>query len=131
MLEELPMTAETNKTLIRRYLDALRHDKSEKTLDKFIAEDELKQHIAMYDVSFPGYWLEAEDIIAEGDKVAVRGLMHGDHKGKLMTIEPTGKEVAVPFFIAYRIAQDKIVQHWLLVDMPSLLQQIGVAPVPA
>jgi predicted ester cyclase len=125
------MSTDTNKAFISRYLNALRHDKSQETLDTFIAEDELKQHIAMYEVSLPGYWLEAEDLIAEGDQVAVRGKVRGVHNGQLMSIAPTGKEVAVPIFITYRIANGKIVQHWMLVDMLDLLQQLGAAPALA
>jgi predicted ester cyclase len=122
------MTAETNKAFIARYFDALRQDKSPATLDAFIAEDELKQHIALYEASFPGYWLEAEDLIAEGDRVVVRGTVRGVHRGALMDIPPTGREVAVPIFITYRISNGKIVQHWMLVDMPELLRQIGSMP---
>jgi len=118
------MTSDTNKALIERYFAALRKDKNI-AMDTFVAEEELKQHIAMYDVSFPDYWLEAEEIIAERDLVSIRGVMHGVHNGPLMNLPPTGKQVIVPFFIIYRIADDKIVQHWMLVDMPSLMQQIS------
>ena len=109
----------------------MRQDKSSSTLDAFIAEDELKQHIAMYEASFPGYWLEAEDMIAEGDQVAVRGKVRGVHNGALMNIPPTGREVSVPIFITYRIANDKIVQHWMLVDFPDLLRQLEATPALA
>jgi predicted ester cyclase len=122
------MTADTNKALITRYLDALRRDKGPEILDSFIAEEELKQHIAGYEASFPGYWIEADDLIAEGDQVVVRGTVRGVHLGPLMDIAPTGREVAVPIFITYRIANDKIVQHWMLVDMLDLLRQIGSTP---
>src|SRR5713226_4460200 len=101
------MTTETNKQFIKRYLDAIRKDKSAATLNTFIAEEELKQHIAMYEAALPGYWIEAQDTIAEGDKVAVRGLVHGVHKGNLMNIPPTGKEVNFQLFITYRIADGK------------------------
>ena len=118
------MNTDTNKALIEGYLAALRKDKNS-AMDTFVAEEDLKEHIAMYEVSFPGYWLEAQDIIAERDLVSIRGVMHGVHNGPLMNLPPTGKQVTVPFFIIYRIANDKIVQHWILADMPSLMQQIG------
>ncbi len=121
------MTPDTNKALVERYFVALRKDKNS-AMDLFVAEEVLKQHITMYDASFPGYWLEAQDIIAERDLVSIRGVMHGVHNGLLMHLPPTGKQVIVPFFIIYRIADDKIVQHWMLVDMPSLMQQIGAVP---
>jgi predicted ester cyclase len=125
------MTAASNKDLVRRYLDALRVDKSPATLDHFVAEQNLKQHIALYEASFPGYWIDAEELIAEDDRVAVRGVVRGVHTGDLMGIPPTGREVAVPLFITYRIQHERIVEHWMLVDVPALLQQLGQAPVPA
>lgn len=121
------MNAETNKSIIRTYLDAIRRDKSHATLDRFIEEEDLKQHVAMYEASFPGYWLDAEEIVAEGDSVFVRGKVRGVHNGQLMQLAPTGREVAVPFFISYRLANGKIVDHSLLVDMPALMQQLGAA----
>jgi predicted ester cyclase len=117
------MNPDTNKALIEDYFAALRKDKTS-AIDTFVAEEELEQHILMYEASFPGYWLEAQEMIAERDLVSIRGLVHGVHKGPLMQLAPTGKQVTVPFFIIYRIADEKIVQHWMLVDMPSLMQQL-------
>jgi predicted ester cyclase len=125
------MTTESNKALIREYLAAIRKDKNPDTLDTYIAEDDLKQHIAMYEASLPGYWIEAEDMIAEGDKVVVRGTVHGVHTGQLMDIAPTGRAITITLFITYRIANGKIVEHWMLPDMLSLLQQVGALPAPA
>lgn len=123
------MTADTNKALITRYADALRRDKGAETLDAFLADDELKQHILMFEASFPGYWIEPEDLVAEDDRVVLRGKVRGVHRGALLDIAPTGREVTVPIFITYRIANGKIAEHWMLVDQLSLLQQIGGAPV--
>ena len=80
------MTPQVNKELIRQYLDALHRDKSSVTLDMFIAEEELKQHITLFEVSFPNYWLEVHDMIAEEDRVFVRATFHGVHTGQLMNI---------------------------------------------
>jgi predicted ester cyclase len=118
------MAPDTNKAFVERYFAALREDKKS-ALDLFVAEEALKQHITQYEASFPGYWLEAQDSIAERDLVAIRGVVHGVHNGLLMDLPPTGKPVLVPFLIIYRIADEKIVQHWMLVDMPSLMQQLG------
>jgi len=124
------MTPHANKELIQEYLNTLRRDKSPATMDKFISEDELKAHIAMYEQSLPGYWIEAHDLIAEDDQVFVRATLHGVHKGKLMDIQPTGKTVTVPLYIVYKIAKGKIAKHWMLVDTLALLQQIGAIPMP-
>ena len=125
------MSAEANKDLIRHYLDDFRRDSGPATLDRYIAEDELKQHIAMYNSVLPGYYLDPEDIIAEGDKVVVRATVRGVHTGPFMDTPPTGKTVAFPLMIIYRLEGGKIVQHWMLVDMLAFMQQIGAMPEPA
>lgn len=121
------MSAEANKDIIHRYLKDFRADRSPATLDKYIAEDELKQHIAMYDSVLPGYYLEPEDIVAEGDRVVVRATVHGVHQGPFMSTPPTGKTVAFPLIIIYRLEQGRIAQHWMLTDMLGFMQQIGAA----
>lgn len=88
---------------------------------------ELKQHIVFFEASFPRYKVIADDMIAEGDKVVVHARFEGTHKGDLMGIAPTGKEVSVPFIITYRIAEGKIVQHWMSFDRMELMEQLGVA----
>lgn len=125
------MSTEANKEFIRRYLDDFRKDRSPAALDRYIAEDELKQHIAMYESVLPGYYLDPEDMIAEGDKVMVRATVRGVHNGPFMDMPPTGKTVAFPLMIIYRLEGGKIAQHWMLVDMLSFMQQIGAMPEPA
>jgi steroid delta-isomerase-like uncharacterized protein len=126
------MSTEESKAFIRRYFDAMGKDKSVATMDEYIADadEELKQHVAAFEVAFPGYGIIVEDMIAEGDKVVVRGTMQGTHKGDLMGIPPTGKQVTMPVIIIYRIADGKIVEHWMLADQLGLMQQLGVSPPP-
>jgi predicted ester cyclase len=125
------MSTEANKAYIRRYLDALSgKDKPRAVQDEYIADsdEELKDHIIFFEGSFPHYHVIADDMIAEGDKVAVLARFRGVHNGDLMGIAPTGKEVDVPFAITYRIAGGKIVQHWMSLDRMALMEQLGVAP---
>lgn len=125
------MSTGESKAFLRRYLDALSgKDKPAATIDTYIADsdEELKQHIVFFEASFPRYKLIADDMIAEGDKVAVHARFEGTHQGELMGIPPTGKEVSVPFIITYRIAEGKIVQHWMSFDRMALMEQLGVAP---
>ncbi len=125
------MSLESNKALIKDYLEAIRKDKHPATLDKYIAEEELKQHIAQTEAVTPGYWIEAEDMVAEDDKVTLRGTIHAQHTGPLMGVPPTGKPLSFTIFITYRIANHKIVEHWMLVDSLALMQQIGALPAPS
>jgi predicted ester cyclase len=125
------MSVEYNKAYVHRYLDALSGKEKPRALqDEYIADsdEELKDHIMFFETSFPLYEVIADDMIAEGDKVAVLARFRGVHNGDLMGIAPTGTEVDVPFAITYRIAGGKIAQHWMSFDRMALMEQLGVAP---
>ena len=125
------MSASENKALIRRYLDALSgKDKPAALLDQYIADSDqaLKQHIAYSESAFPRYELVAEDMLAEDDNVAVRFTLRATHRGEFMGIPATGKQIAVPGIIIYRIANGKIAEHWMQVDSAALMQQLGGQP---
>jgi predicted ester cyclase len=51
--------------------------------------------------------------------------MSGRNTGSLMGREPTGKEFAVRHTYIWRIAGDKIVEHWGSRDDLGLLGQLG------
>ncbi len=122
------MSIEDNKAFIRRYMEATGQDKSTATLAEYMADEALEHLVQLYETAFPGYLVVAEDIIAEGDKVVMRGILHGTHTGDLMGIAPTQREVLWPLVFIYRIADGKIAEHWLIADQLGLLQQLGVLP---
>lgn len=120
--------AAANKAFILDYFAALNQDKSPATVDKYMTDEVLKEHIVMFETAFPGYQLTAEEMIAEGDLVFVRTRFEGTHDGDLMGIAPTGKPVTIEIALTYRIENGKIVDHWMLADQLTMLQQIGVIP---
>jgi predicted ester cyclase len=123
------MSVSENKTFISRYLEALNgKEKPAAVVDQFISEADalLKQHIAGYEAAFPRYVLAVEDTIAEADKVVVRFTFRAVYGDGFMNIPATGQEVAMPGIIIYRIADGKIVEHWMQVDSAALMQQLGV-----
>ena len=125
--------ADKNKALIADYFEAMRtKEKTAELLDQYIGESDqaLKDHIAMFEAGFPQYELIAEDVIAEGDNVVVRGTFRGTHRGEFAGIAATNQEVEVPLIIIYRIEDGKIAEHWLQADVMGLMQQLGALPAP-
>ena len=126
------MSTEENKRFIKRYLEAISgKPKPAAVMDLYMDDDELKEHIRVAEEAFPLYHLDAEEILAESDLVSVRGRVRGVHRGSFMDIPPTEKPVDFSIFITYRIAGGKIVEHWMLTDNMTLMQQIGAIPSPA
>jgi predicted ester cyclase len=54
----------------------------------------------------------------------------GTQSGEFLGIPPTGKRVTWGVFDMVRVAEGKIAEHWGLMDQLSLMQQLGVIPIP-
>jgi steroid delta-isomerase-like uncharacterized protein len=76
---------------------------------------------------FPDFQIVVEDMIAEGDKVFVRGRMQGTQRGAFMEIPASGKTVNVPVADFFRLNQGRIVEHWGVSDLGSMMQQLGAS----
>jgi steroid delta-isomerase-like uncharacterized protein len=90
-----------------------------------------QQLIAMYRTAFPDLRLDIEHLVAEGDTIVVRFTAHGTHRGELLGILPTGKPVTVAAMELFRLADGKIAEQWVTMDVLGLLQQLGAIPGPA
>ncbi|HJR81791.1 MAG TPA: ester cyclase [Anaerolineales bacterium] len=123
------MTTQENKEFIQAYFEALSgKPKPPELVDQYVAEQPLKDHIAMNEAAFPEYGLEVERMIAEDDLVSVIGRARGTHKGPFMGMPPTGKSWDVPLHITYRVKDGKIIDHWLVLDTAAFMQQLGMIP---
>jgi hypothetical protein len=126
------MSAIENKEFIQKYFAALSGlPKPPEVVNKFVEEQPLRDHIAQAEAGLPEYVLVAEDMIAEGDQVAVKARLIGTHLGTYNGIPATGKKVDILFHITYKIENGKIVDHWMVFDTLVFLQQLGIVPVQA
>ena len=65
-----------------------------------------------------------DELVAEGDRVAVATTTTGRHEGELFGMAPTGRRVAVSAIDLVRV-DGKIVEHRGLTDTVGLLRQLG------
>ncbi len=125
------MSTEATREFFQRYVDTLVNEgKGRDVMSRFISDEALLEHIATFEAAFPDYMLEPKDIIAENDKLVLRGTFKGVHRGSFQGIAPTGREVSLPLVVIYRLQDGKIAEHWLSADMLSLMQQLGATPAP-
>ena len=117
----------SNKEFIAEYLDAISgKTKTEEIIARYITDPELKEHIRFFERAYPAYDLIAEDMIEEGNKVAVRAIVRGVHQGEFFGIMPTGMQVAISVMLIYVIENKKIVNHWMVADQYALMRQLGL-----
>ncbi len=95
---------------------------------EFKGPEGFKQFVTMLRTAFPDLHLTVEDMVAEGDKVAHRLTLRGTHKGDLMGIAPTGKQVTTTAITISRFVGGKEVEAWSSMDLLGMMQQMGVAP---
>lgn len=134
------MHAEANKQVVRRFVDEYQTAANERSFAELlhpevvdrsrppgIAEgaEGVRQQFEAFRAAFPDFHAVIHDQIAEGDKVVTRKVFHGTHRGELMGIPPTGREVQIEVIDIVRVEDGQIVEHWNVVDRLGLLQQLG------
>ena len=95
-----------------------------RSLEEFIA---LQQGFM---TTFPDQHVRLDQIIAEGDYVAIRATYTGTQSGPMGDFPATGNKVDGPFIAFFRIESGKIAELWVEWDNIDMLTQLGVFPPP-
>ena len=95
------------------------------------SKEGVKQLFHMYRAAFPDLRMEAQDIIASGDKVVARVRATGTQRGEFMGIPATGKSVDVQLIDIIRFGDDGLAhEHWGVFDALAMMQQLEAIPAP-
>ena len=117
-----------NKEFVLEYFNALSGVvKTSDAINQFVDDTELHDHIIFFDTVLPRYQIFADEMIAEDNRVVVKARIKARHEGEFKGIPPTHKEVEFGFAICYTIENNKIVRHWMIADLVSLMEQLGVS----
>jgi len=137
--------AEENKALTRRLFEEGVNQNNPSVFDELIAPDfvnhdappgiprgpeGMRQLVAMFRTAFPDMRVTFEEELADGDSVIHRGYVTGTHQGDFQGIPPTAKQVKIKTIDIWRVANGKMVENWVQMDMLGMMQQLGVVPAP-
>jgi predicted ester cyclase len=76
----------------------------------------------MQQAAFPDMQVDAQDVIASGDKVVVRSICTGTNRGELMGMPATGKSVEVQLIDIFRLGGDGLGhEHWGVLDALAIM----------
>jgi serine phosphatase RsbU (regulator of sigma subunit)/predicted ester cyclase len=135
------MSAEHNKALVRRFLEAHEGKADLDALDQMLAPDFVshikrlpgqqpdregyKWAIAQYSAAFSDRKFLVEEQVAEADTVVSRFTVRATHDSKeIMGVAPTDREVSYKAIAIHRIVGGKIAEEWTLATTgPRLLGQ--------
>jgi steroid delta-isomerase-like uncharacterized protein len=134
-------SSDANKALIHRIVAEAFNAGDLDFIDEVLAADYLdhqagpgapagpaafKSFVRAFRATFPDVQVAVEDLVAEGDRVALRVILRGTQRGALGPIPATGLTVEFAGYHVYRVADGKVAEHWGLQDDLGLLLQLGV-----
>jgi len=138
--------SEQNKILVRRGVEEVWNRGNFAVVDELTASDVvvhssppsdelygpegIKQFYATLRAAFPDIHFTIEDQISEGDRVVTRWTARATHIHEYHGVPPTGKKYMMTGVDIDRIVNGKVVECWPIADELSLLQQLGVVPMP-
>lgn len=138
------MSTETHKSLVRRFYDEALNARRLDVIDELALADYIeheplpgqrdglvgfKDRASMLIEGLASTYT-LHDVIAEGDRVVVRWTNTGIHSGEFLGIPPTNRSFDFAGIDIYRIENDRMAEHWHVVDQLTLLQQLGLVPAP-
>lgn len=135
-------TTESNKTVVKDFIDGLFTKGDLGAVDTHLAEDFINHDPPfgvtpdregmraagqMMRAAFPDWHSELHELIAEGDLVAERFTAGGTQRGEVMGVPPSGTVVSLPGINIWRLRDGLIVERWGLLDDLGFMRQLGVA----
>jgi steroid delta-isomerase-like uncharacterized protein len=139
------MSTDTHKAIVRRGIEEFANQGNFAAIDELVdpayvfhapglpelhGREGFTQMVMLQRTAFPDLHFTIEDMMGEGETVVTRFTARGTHRGELMGIPPTGKQVTFPGILISRITNGKIVEEWEVSDDLGMLQQLGVVPPP-
>lgn len=136
-------TLESNKTLVHQMQNEIWNKGNLEIVDQLFSDDfvrhfpigpetrgldTFREHLISHRAAFPDWSERIELIVADGDLVAVYFASSGTNEGSFQGNVPTGLRISINEMAIFRIAENKIVEQWLIPDLLGLNQQLGLIP---
>jgi len=135
-----------NKKLVRRFMEDALNKKNLSLLKELCAPnytwhgeasptsrndviglEAFTRSVAEFTDAMPDLRIAIEDMIAEGDRIAVRYTESGTHTGAtFLGLPPTGKYLAWSVISIFRVENGKLAEEWFNEDALGVWKQLGL-----
>ncbi len=136
------MSLDDNKALVRRFIDEIFVQGRPESVDELLADDfvahtwpstgdpkaDLKGAIARISKALANPRFTIDDMIAEGDRVAVRLTAEATQVGEFMRMPASGKRYSIGEIHIFRLRDGKVSEHWHQFDQMTMMRQLGATP---
>jgi steroid delta-isomerase-like uncharacterized protein len=120
-------STDRNKALMRRIYEEMWNRKDPAlAVEIFLQPEGVEKFVRQFLQSFPDLQHTVDEMIAEGDHVAVRFATHGTHSGEWMSFPATGRAIHYTGVTWARIADGKIIEHHTWWDQADLMEQVKI-----
>lgn len=135
---------ERNKEVVLRFMDDVQNAREYARIPDYCRPDQVLDHPELAEPvsgleilekkigdmvhAFPDMAFAPEDVVAEGDQVAVRFTLTGTQKGRLGPVKASGKPIVQSGMAVYDMRDGKIAEVRIREDLLQLLDQIGAIP---
>ena len=136
------MSLDENKAIVRRFVDEIFVQGRPETIDALLADDfvahtwpstghpkdDLKRATERAHGALTNPRFTIDDMIAEGDRVAVRLTSGATQTGPFMGMPPSGKSYEISEIHIFRLRDGKVIEHWHQFDQLGMMKQLGAMP---
>lgn len=136
------MSVAANKEIVRRLLEEGFDRGRVDVVDELVAADfvdhsgppdfpstgpeAVKRLITLFRTAFPDLRTGIDDMIAEDDRVVVRGTFSGTHQGDFFGAPASQRSFTMTAIDIMRVVDGKVAEHWGNEDDLGMLQQLGI-----
>ena len=97
----------------------------ERAADRPGGPEGFKETVAILRKAFSDICFEPQDVIADGDRVVVRGQFTAFHVGEFAGMPATGRRLSIQQIHVWRVENGKLIEHWAVRDQIGGLRQLG------
>lgn len=116
-----------NASAIDRLLEAsaIIHGITKENGKELQGPEDFKEFHRRFLEAFPDIAVEVLDTVSEGDKIAGRCPVRGEHKGNALGFPATGRKTVITGMCFARVKAGKIVEAWNNFDFLTMYTQLG------
>jgi steroid delta-isomerase-like uncharacterized protein len=127
-----------NEAVVRRFMQELWSEGKLSVADELVSADHvhhlgddtlrgpdgIKGAVTWLRTAFPDLTFEIDDLMSDGDRVALRWTARGTHRGTFADVAPTGRQVAWTGCDWFRLRSGQLVEAFVMADGEALYDQL-------
>lgn len=137
---------EAHTAIVRRFYEELWNRWDLAVADEIVAEDirfrgslgttvrgrdQFKAYVESVRAAFPDWRNEVDELFGAGEKVVARLTWTGTHRGELLGVPATGREVRYVGVAIFTVVGGVIEEAWVVGDTQELWRSLGLLRRPA